>query len=98
MSKLTKIGLIFSIAAILMLGYQGGLALMGSDKMGSDFVWINITPADFFSETVFSLINGIPFSMAQRVIRFLVGMPLFAWFFGVALIFFMIQAFRSGKA
>ena len=98
MSKLTKIGLIFSIAAILMLGYQGGLALMGSDKMGSDFVWINITPADFFSETVFSLINGIPFSVAQRVIVFLVDSPLFAWFFGVALIFFMIQAFRSGKA
>jgi hypothetical protein len=97
MSKLTKIGLIFSIAAILMLGYQGGLALMGSDKMGSDFVWINITPADFFSETVFSLIDGIPVYMAQRVLWFLVGMPLFAWFFGVALIFFMIQAFRSGK-
>ena len=98
MSKLTKIGLVFFFAAILLLGFQGALALMGSDKMGSDLVWINICPADFLSESVFSLIYGIPSPMIQRVIRFLVGMPLFAWFFGVALIFFIVQAFRSGKA
>jgi hypothetical protein len=98
MSKLTKIGLVFFFAAILLLGYQGALALMGSDKMGSDFVWINICPADFLSESVFSLIYGIPSPMIQRGIQCLVDLPLFAWFFGVALIFFMIQAFRRGKA
>jgi hypothetical protein len=98
MSKLTKIGIFFFFAAILLLGYQAVLAMMGSDKMGSDLAWINITPADFLSGTVFSLINGIQFSMVQKAIRFLVDLPLFAWFFGIALILFTIQAFRSGKA
>ena len=98
MSKLTKIGLSFFFAAILLLGYQAVLALMGSDRMGSDLVWINISPADFLSESVFSLINSIHFSMVQKVIRFLVDLPLFACFFCIAFIFFVIQAFRSGKA
>ncbi len=98
MSKLTTTGLVFLVAGILLIGYQGVLVLMGSDKMGSDLVWINISPADFFSETVSSLINGIPSSMIQRVIWFLARLPVFAWLFGVAFIFFMIQAFRSNKA
>jgi hypothetical protein len=98
MSKLTVIGMVFLFAGILLLGYQGLLALTGSDKMGSDLVWINISPADFFGETMFSLINGIPSSKIQGVIWLLMGLPVFAWLFSVALIFFVIQAFRSGKA
>lgn len=98
MSKLTVIGMVFLFAGCLLLGYQGLMALAGSDKMGSDLVWINISPADFFNETIFSLINGIPSSLIQRVIWLLAGLPLFAWLFGVAFIFFSIQAFRSGKA
>jgi hypothetical protein len=98
MSKLTVIGMVFLFAGILLLGYQGLLALTGSDKMGSDLVWINISPADFFGETMFSLINGVPSSNIQRVIWLLMGLPLFAWLFSVALIFFVIQTFRSGKA
>lgn len=98
MSKLTKIGLFFFFAAILLLGYQAVLAMMGSDRMGSDLVWVNITFADFLGKTMFSLINDIPFSSVQKVIQFLVGFPLFAWFFVVALIFFMIQALGIGKA
>ena len=98
MSKLTIIGVVFLFAGILLLGYQGLLSLTGSDKMGSDLVWINISPADFFNETMFSLINGIPLSFIQRVIWLLVELPLFAWLFSVALIFFVVQAFRSGRA
>ncbi len=90
--------MVFLFAGILLPGYQGLLSLTGSAKMGSDLVWINISPADFFNETMFSLINSIPSSMIQRVIWLLVGLPLFAWLFSVALIFFMIQALRSGKA
>ena len=97
MSKLTKIGLFFFFAGILLLGYQAVLALMGSDRMGSDVVWINICPSDFLGETVFKLINGLPFATAQKMVLFLIDLPFFAWFFGIALVFFTIQAFRSGK-
>ena len=97
MSKLTIIGLVFIFFAVLLLGYQSLLALMGSDKMGSDLVWINVSPSDFFGETVFSLINAIPSSAVQRAIWFLVGLPLFAWFLAVACILFSIQAVRGGK-
>ena len=98
MSKLTLIGLVFIFFAIALLGYQVLLALMGSDKMGSDLAWINIMPADFFGETIFSLINGVPSSGFQSMVWFLVELPLFAWFLAVACLMFSIQAVRGAKA
>ncbi len=70
---------------------------MGSDKMGSDLVWIDVSPSDFFGETVFSLISSVPSSMVQKAIWFLVGLPLCAWFWAVACILLSIQAVRGGK-
>ena len=98
MFKLTITGLILIFSAILLLGYQALLALMGSDKMGSDLVWINISPADFCGETVFSLISGVPSAGLQSIIWFLVELPLFVWLLAVACLLFSIQAVRSGKA
>jgi hypothetical protein len=40
MTKLTKVGLFVFFAAIFLLGCQAVLVMMGSDKMGSDLVWV----------------------------------------------------------
>jgi hypothetical protein len=98
MSKLTITGLVFISLAILLLGYQAVLALMGSDKMGSDLVWTNVSPSDFLGQTAFSLINGVPSSELQSMIWFLVELPLFEWLLAVACLLFSIQAFRGAKA
>jgi hypothetical protein len=97
MSKSTIIGLIFLFAGIILLGYQGILAFMGTDRMGSDFIWINISLSDFLGEAELSKINGIPSAMVQKIIWFLVDIPLFIWFFVVACIFFLIRTLRSAK-
>jgi hypothetical protein len=97
MSKLTISGLIFLFTGIILLGYQGILAFMGSDRMGSDFIWTNISLADFLGKAQLSKINSIPSTMAQKIIWLLVEMPLFIWFFVVACIFFLIRTPRSAK-
>ena len=73
--------------------------MMGSDRMGSDLVWINISLADFFSETVVFSDQWYTILYDSKSDTVFSGFALYSLgFFGVALIFFMIQAFRSGKA
>jgi hypothetical protein len=96
MSKLTVFGMIFLFASLLLLGYQGLVALMGTDGLSSDLVWVNITLADFLSKGNFDWINSISSFKVQTIIMFLVKLPLFLWLFGIACICFLIAAFRRG--
>ena len=95
MSKLTVIGLVFLCAGFLVIGYQGMLAFMGSDKMGGDFIWTDISLADFLGEGAFDWINSISMLSVKRVIILLVKIPLFLHLLSVATICFVIQAFRK---
>ena len=95
MSKLTVIGLVFLFAGFIVLGYQGMLALRGTDQMGSDFIWTDLSLGDFLGEGVLGWINSISISAIRRVILLLLKMPLFLHFLGLATICFFIQAFRK---
>jgi len=94
MSKLTVFGMIFLFASLLLLGYQGVSALMGTDGLSSDFVWTNISLADFLSKGTFDWINSISLFRVQTIIMFLVQLPLFLWLLGIACICFLFNAFR----
>ncbi|UCE51300.1 MAG: hypothetical protein JSV31_18805 [Desulfobacterales bacterium] len=96
MSKLNVFGMIFLFASLLLLGYQGISALMGTDGLSSDFVWTNICLADFLSEGTFDWIHSISSFKVQTIILFLVQLPLLLWLFGIACLCFLIAAFRSG--
>jgi hypothetical protein len=95
-SKLTVIGMIFLYTGLLLLVYQGALALMGTDGKGSDVFWVNLSLADFLSKGTYAWINSISLLKVQTIIMFLVKMPLFLWLFGIACICFLIEAFRGG--
>ncbi len=95
MSKLTVIGLVFLFAGFIVLGYQGMLALKGTDKMGSDFIWTDLSLGDLLYEGVFDWINSISISAIRRVILLLLKMPLFLHLLSLATICFFIQAFRK---
>jgi hypothetical protein len=94
MSKFTVFGIIFLIAGLLLLGYQGVYALMGTEGMGSNFVWVNIALADFLSKGTFDWINSISSFKVQKIIMFPVQLPLFLWLSGIAFICFLFNAFR----
>ena len=94
MSKLTLIGLVFLLAGFIVLGYQGMLAFKGSDNMGSDLIWTDISIGDFLSEGVYDWTRSISTLTIKMAVIFLVNMPLFLYLFGVAVICFFIQAFR----
>ncbi len=94
MSKLTVVGLVFLFAGFLVLGYQGMLAFKGTDNMGSDLIWINISIGDFLSEGAFDWINSISTLTIKRVVILLVKTPLFLYLFSVAIMCFFFQAFR----
>ena len=94
MSKLTVIGMLFLFAGFVVLGYQGMLALRGTDKMGSDFIWTDLSLGDFLNEGAFNWINGISISAIRRVILLLLKMPLFLHLLSLAVICFFIQSFK----
>jgi hypothetical protein len=94
MSKFTVFGIIFLIAGLLLLGYQGLYALMGTEGMSSNFVWVNIALADLLGKGTFGWIDSISSIKVQKIIIFLVQLPLFLWLFGIALICFLFNAFR----
>jgi hypothetical protein len=93
-SKLTVLGLIFLFAGLLLLGYQGGAALMGTDRMAGDFIWVNLRPADFLCQATLDWIGSISFQKLQALSLLLVKIPLFLWFFGLACLCFLFAAFQ----
>ena len=46
MSGLTKLGILFFIAGIVILGYQGVSTLMGQTGAADNFIWKNMSLAD----------------------------------------------------
>jgi hypothetical protein len=92
MSGLTKLGLFFLLAGAILLGYQGITTLMGSDQMGSDVQWNNVTLADFVGGAEYGSDGGTSFSSVQGIKTFLVNLPLVLWFFGLAVLCFLLHA------
>ena len=93
MSRLTKLGIIFLLAGVVVLGYQSISTLMGTSRMAEDLVWEQISLADAFSGLDFELFESTSLLGAGEILQILVEAPLFLWMFGLAFLCFVINAF-----
>jgi len=68
-------------------------------KLGpsDDFVFRNVRLNDVLGQKFFNWIDTIPSLYIQSLAEFLISAPLLFWLLGVALIFFVIQAFKRVK-
>ena len=93
MSGLTKLGIIFLLAGILVLGYQSISTLMGTDRMAKDLVWEKLSLADVFGGFDSASYENLSFFGIRDILQFLAEAPLFLWMFGLAFICFLLNAF-----
>ena len=93
MSRLTKLGIIFLLAGVVVLGYQSISTLMGTSRMAEDLVWEQISLADAFGGLDSELFESTSLFGAGEIFQILVEAPLFLWMFGLAFLCFVINAF-----
>jgi hypothetical protein len=91
MSRLTKLGIIFLLAGVLVLGYQSISTLMGTSRMAEDLVWEQMSLADAFGGS--ELFESTSLFGAGEILQILIEAPLFLWMFGLAFLCFVINAF-----
>ncbi|MBW2409377.1 MAG: hypothetical protein JRF72_06225 [Deltaproteobacteria bacterium] len=97
MSGLTKLGLIFLLAGVLVVGYQGISTLMGANRMADDIVWEKLSLADVFDGLDSEFFEDSSFFGMGDILKFLADAPLFLWLFGLAFFCFLIGAFGPGR-
>ena len=97
MSGLTKLGLIFLLAGVLVVGYQGISSLMGANRMADDVVWEKVSLADVFGGLDSEYFEEDAFFGMGDILNFLADAPLFLWLFGLAFFCFLIGAFGPGR-
>jgi hypothetical protein len=95
MSRLTKLGLLFLLAGIIALGYQGIATFMGSDRTADDLVWKNLSLANIFGGFDAMSFEKQSFFGLREIFQFFAQIPLFLLMFGFALLCFFINAFTS---
>ena len=93
MSGLTKLGIIFLLAGILVLSYQSISTLMGTDQMAKDLVWDKLSLADVFGGFDAASYEDFSFFRIREILQFLAEASLFLWMFGLAFICFLLNAF-----
>ena len=93
MSGLTKLGILFFIAAIVVLGYQGVSTLMGQTGAADDFVWKDLSLADALGGFNLESLDSFSFWGIQGFMQYLLEAPLFIWLFGLSFLCFFIHAF-----
>ena len=97
MSALTKLGLIFLLAGVLVVGYQGISTLMGANRMADDVVWEKLSLADVFGGLDSEYFEDISLFGLGEILNFLAQAPLFLWLFGLAFFCFLIGALGPSR-
>ena len=93
MSGLTKLGILFFMAAIVVLVYQGVATLMGETGTADNFAWKNLSLADALGGLNLELLENFSFWGIQGFMQYLLGAPLFIWLFALSFLCFFIHAF-----
>ena len=93
MSGLTKLGILFFMAAIAVLGYQGISTLMGQTGAAEDFAWKNLSLADALGGLNLESHDHFSFWGIQGFLQYLLEAPLFIWLFGLSFLCFFMHAF-----
>jgi hypothetical protein len=95
MSRLTKLGLLFLLAGIMALGYQGIATFMGTDRTAEDLVWKNLSLANIFGGFDAGSFEKQSFFGLREILQFLAQTPLFLLLFSLAVLCFFFNAFAS---
>ena len=97
MSALTKLGLIFLLAGVLVVGYQAISTLMGANRMADDVVWEKLSLADVLGGLESEYFEDSSFFGMGNLLKFLADAPVFLWLFGLAFFCFLIGALSPGR-
>lgn len=92
MTKFSVIGILSWVAGGVLLGFQALSALMGTEGG-----WKSLALVDLLDENKISWIDQISISGLQRLFEAIVNAPLFALFFGVGFLFFVLEYFFGKK-
>ncbi len=93
MSGLTKLGILFFCAGILVLGYQGISTLMGPTGAAEDFAWENLSLADALGGLNLESLDNFSLLGIQEIMKYLLEAPLFIWLFAMSFLCFLMHAF-----
>ncbi len=93
MTGLTKLGILFFMAALVVLGYQSVATLMGKTGTADDFVWNNLSLADTLGGFNLDTLGNFSFWGIQGLMQYLLEAPLFIWLFALSFLCFFINAF-----
>ena len=96
MSIYSAIGIILLIGAFVIFAYQGIYAFLGMGT-SDDFIYENITFVDILDEDFFSWVDGISSPSIQSGIETLINAPIALWMLCIAVLCFLIHAFKGPK-
>ncbi len=89
MSKLTIIGVISWLGALILLGFQGISTIMKTEGKG----WDNLSITDMATPENMEWVNDISWTLLHQGVDYIVTMPLFLLLFCIGLFFFIVNAF-----
>jgi hypothetical protein len=88
MNKVTILGVLCWLGALLLLIFQSVSSVMGEGE-----TWNNLALVDFAPASAFSWIDDISTQFLYETFDYLVTMPVFILLFAVGIVLFIINAF-----
>jgi hypothetical protein len=94
MSTYSAIGIILLAGALVIFAYQGISAFLGMGT-SDDFIYENVAFVDILDEGFFSWVDGISSPSIQSLAETLINAPIALWMLCVAVLCFLIHAFKG---
>ncbi len=91
MSKLTIIGVLSWLGALILLGFQAIATLMKTEGKG----WDNLSITDMVTPDNLTWVNDISWTLLHQAVHYIVTMPLFLLLFCIGVLLFIINAFTK---
>ncbi len=94
MSIFSAIGILLLVSALILFAYQGISAFLGMGT-SDEFAYENVSFVDILDEGYFSWIDSISSPSIQSLAETLVKAPIGLWMLCVAVLCFLIHAFKG---
>ncbi len=91
MSKLTIIGVLSWLGALILLGFQAIATVMKTEGKG----WDNLSIMDMVDPNNMEWVNDISWTLLHQAVDYVVTMPLFLLLFCIGILFFIVNAFTK---
>ncbi len=94
MSIFSTIGILLLVSALVLFAYQGISAFLGMGT-SDEFVYENVSFVDILDKEFFSWVDSISSPAIQSIAETLINAPVALWMLSVAVLCFLIHAFRG---